>query len=209
MTNEAFFNTHNKSGLVALVGGSSLIDKGIKKAQKAIQNNNQSSLFSHAFIINEKRIDGRWWVLESDLEIHKKQIKLGVQENRINKFFNEDDYPNVALLDFNLTPNQTQQLLAEGLNQIANRATYSIREIFGVLLSFSKKELREQENKFSQQNSFICSSFVQHCYLQAGITFQPKIALKHLTPQDIYQTDLPFKIEEIIRDKGDKKRLPI
>ena len=86
MSNEDFFFFFFVSGAIGIVGGSSLFDKTIKKAQKNITSNEQDSLFSHDFLISEKRIDGKWWVIESDLEIHKKQIKLGVQENRIEKY---------------------------------------------------------------------------------------------------------------------------
>ena len=72
MSNEDFFENNCVSGAIGIVGGSSLIDKTIKKAQKNITSNEQDSLFSHVFLISEKRIDGKWWVIESDLEIQNK-----------------------------------------------------------------------------------------------------------------------------------------
>ncbi|MCE3228743.1 MAG: hypothetical protein K0S32_3294 [Bacteroidetes bacterium] len=199
MTNEQFFNTHAKSATVCLVGGTAFVDKTIKKAQKKLTADKKHSLFSHAFLISEKRADDKWWVIESDLEFHRKQVKLGVQENRIDKYFDETMFPNIAILDFNLDAKTQKAVLAEGLNMVAGRANYSLREILGVLWSFTKEE-RKSENKFSQENSFICSSLVQHCYNHANICFNPEVSLKHMTPEDIYNTKCVHTIEKIIRE---------
>lgn len=201
MSNEEFFENNCVSGAIGIVGGSSLIDKTIKKAQKNITSNEQDSLFSHVFLISEKRIDGKWWVIESDLEIHKKQIKLGVQENRIEKYFDINAYPNVAILNFNLTPLQNEEVLKEALNVVCNRAKYSMREIFGMLYSLSNTSKRHRENKLSQDNSFVCSSFVQHCYKTIDINFNSSVSLKNITPHDIYVTEIPHLTTEIIRHK--------
>lgn len=158
-------------------------------------------MFSHAFIISEKRLDNHWWVIESDIEFHKKQIKLGVQENRIEKYFNETEYPNIAILNFNLNSTQTQLVLNEALNMVANRANYSLREIFGVLLSFTNTKERNKQNKFEQENSFICSSLVAHCYQTVNIDFNAAVSLKNTTPEDIYATTIPNSKHELIRLK--------
>jgi len=200
MTNEEFFEKFASPGAVGLVGGSALIDKGIKKAQKKITKNKQQSAFSHAFIIGEKRIDGKWWVIESDLEIHTKQVRLGVQENRLDKYYDDKMFPNLAILDFKLPVKACKAILTEGLDLVAARSKYSLREIFGVLLSFTKEE-RKNENVFSQKNSFICSSLVQHCYNKAGICFDSEVSLKHITPEDIFNTLCIHTSEKIIREK--------
>ena len=38
-------------------------------------------------------------MIESDLQVHRKHIQLGVQENRISKYFDEELYTNLAVLD--------------------------------------------------------------------------------------------------------------
>ncbi len=200
MTNEEFFYSFAKTGSVGLVGGTHFIDRSIKKIQKKITPDKKPSLFSHAFIMSEKRIDDKWWIIESDLEFHTKQIKVGVQENRIDKYFDEKLYPNVVLLDFNLSAEQTKLILTEGLNLVNGRANYSMREIFGVLLSFSS-EKRDKENVFARENSFICSAMVQHCYQRANLLFNKDVSLKHLTPQDIFTTTCQHSIEKLIREK--------
>lgn len=201
MSNRDFFEAYAAPAAVGLVGGSYLIDKTIKKAQKKITSNKKTALFSHAFIISEKRIDEKWWVIESDLEFHRKQMKLGVQENRLDKYFDETAFPNVAVLNFNLSTEQTQLILKEALDVMANRATYSLREIFGVLFSFTNEERRKNENRFVQDNSFICSTLVQHCYGKAGLRFNSAVSLKNTTPEDIYATALPHTLQKIIREQ--------
>ncbi len=201
MSNEEFFEKYGREGLVALVGGSHFIDQGIKKAQKKITKDKKESFFSHAFIIGEKRIDGKRWVIESDLEIHPKQVKLGVQENRIEKYFDEKLFPNVAILDFKLEKAKTDEILKEALNMVASRTKYSLREILGVLFSFKNADERKKDNKFIQENSFVCSTFVQHCYGKINIHFNPLVSPKNITPEDIYATELPHIKEKIIREK--------
>jgi hypothetical protein len=201
VNNEEFFGKFCAPGLVVLIGGSAFIDRSIKKAQKKITKNKTESLFSHAFLVSEKRIDGKWWVIESDLEIYRKQVRLGVQENRIEKYFDDKMFPNVAILEFKLSKKQTEIILKEALDIVSSRAKYSLREIFGVLFSFTNESERKKENRFSQENSFICSTFVQHCYGKADINFNESVSLKNMTPEDIYSTLISHTKEKIIREK--------
>ena len=201
MSNQEFFEKFCIPGNIVLVGGSAFIDRSIKKAQKKITKNKKESLFSHAFVISNKRIDGKWWLIESDLEIHTKQIKLGVQENRIEKYYDEKMFPNVAILDFKLSENQIELILKEALDIVANRAKYSLREILGMLLSLKNETARKSKNKFTQENSFVCSAFVQHCYLKAEINFNNSVSLKNITPEDIYSTEVFHTKQKIIRAK--------
>jgi hypothetical protein len=202
MTNLSFLEQHVKPGMVGLVGGSAWIDKSIRKAQKAITQSGEESAFSHAFIIGEKRADEHYWVFESDLEFHRKQMKLGVQENRLEKYFDEKQFPNIALLDFELSELQKKQVFAEALELMANHTQYSIREIFGVLMSFSNKRFRSRENILAQDKSYFCSAMVQHCFSKAGIQFTEGVTIKHLAPDDIYSTNFKHKKVELIRVKN-------
>lgn len=201
MTNEQFFEKYATQAAIGLVGGSHFIDKTIKKAQKKITKTKQASFFSHVFLIGEKRIDGKQWIIESDLEFHTKQVKLGVQENRIDKYFDEKMFPNVAVLDFKLPKAKQELVLKEALDVVAGRAKYSIREIFGVLFSFSNEAERKKENKFTQENSFICSTFVQHCYRKIDLHFNSSVSLKNMTPEDIFTTTLPHLKEKLVREE--------
>lgn len=199
MNNLAFFETHARSGMVGLVGGTAWIDRSIRKAQKAITPDGEKSLFSHAFIIGERRADDHIWIIESDLEFHRKQIKLGVQENRLNKYFDEKDYPNVALLDFGLNEKQVKMVLTSALQLVADRAQYSFREIMGVLLAFAGQQERDSKNSLAQDRSFFCSAMVQHCFQSIELVFDEAVDTKLLTPEDIYRTTLPHQKFERIR----------
>jgi hypothetical protein len=201
VSNREFLEKYASQAMVGLVGSSAPIDKAIRKAQKKITAGKKTALFSHAFIISEKRADGHWWVIESDLDIGRKQTRFGVQENRLEKYFNDELFPNLAVLDFGLDKEKTQTVLKEALDVVSNKAGYSLREIFGVLLSFDSSEKREKENVLAQENSFICSTFVQHCYSKAGLHFNPAVSLKNTTPEDIYTTSLDHVKLKLIRQE--------
>ena len=64
-------------------------------------------------------------MIESDLQIHRKHIQLGVQENRVTKYHDEGLYSTLAVLDFGLAEEQVACLLKEGLGLVASRARYS------------------------------------------------------------------------------------
>lgn len=199
MTNEEFFEKHAGDGMVGLIGGTYFIDDTIKKVQRRITPDKKNSPFSHAFIIGEKRKDGKRWIIESDLEFHTRQMKIGVQENRIDKYFNEETFPNVAVLDFKMSREHTDLILKESLELVANRAAYSIREALGILISFGNDVKRKTENKFSRENAFVCSTFVQHLYARTGIHFCRGVSLSNITPDDIFNTQHPCKKEVLIR----------
>ncbi|MDP1800287.1 MAG: hypothetical protein Q8L81_02965 [Bacteroidota bacterium] len=187
LSNQEFIEKYAKQGCVGLVGGTHFIDKSIKKYQKKITSNGKESLWSHAFIFNEIRQDKKWWVIESDLEFYKKQMRVGVQENRADKYFDKALFSHIAILDFNLSKEDTNKVIAEALNLVAIRTEYSIREIFGVLFSLTGKN-RSTENLLAQENSLFCSAFVQHCYNCINIDFNTAVSTKHLTPEEIFAT---------------------
>jgi hypothetical protein len=201
VSNREFLEKYAAGALVGLVGSSAVVDKAIRKAQKKITADKKPALFSHAFIISEKRADGHWWVIESDLDIGRKQTRIGVQENRMEKYFNDELFPNLAILDFGLDKEKTQMVLKTALDVVASKAGYSLREIFGVLLSFDSNEKRKKENVLAQENSFICSTFVQHCYSKAGLQFNPAVSLRNTTPEDIYTTALDHVKLKLIRQQ--------
>jgi hypothetical protein len=199
MSNEDFFNTHAAAGLVGLIGGAGAIDKAIRTIQRGIFKTPDGGLWSHAFIFSEKRADDFWWVLESDLDYGIKTMRLGVQENRVQKYYDEKLFPNVAILDFGLTMPQTKQLLSKGLNLLADGTRYSIREVLGTFISVKHTKLRKRENILAQDKSFYCSAFVQHCYDTVPIRFQDAVSTKNITPYDIANTSYNHKLYNLIR----------
>ncbi len=130
-------------------------------------------------------------MIESDIQIHRKHIQLGAQENRIAKYFDEKMFPTLAVLDFGLTENQTATLLREGLELVAGHERYSLRELIGTLIALRKPEWRAKENLLARERCVYCSAFVQQLFLRLGIDLVPGIAGKHTTPEDIFRTPAP------------------
>ncbi len=199
LTNEQFVKKYAKPGCIGLVGADNLIDNSIKKAQKLITKDGKNSLWSHAFIFSGIRADGQWWIIESDLEFHLKQTRLGVQENRAEKYFDIKAVPNFAIMDFGLDEKQQNKIIAEGLNLVVQKTKYSIREVFGALINFKAKEGRGQKNKLEQENSFFCSAMVQHCYSKLNIELADKVALKNLAPEDMATTKQSHTQYRVVR----------
>ncbi len=199
LTNEEFFKKHAAPGRVGLVGGSALIDKAIRKLQNPLVKDGGESLWSHAFLFSEKRIDECQWVIESDLDFRHKQTRLGVQENRINKYYDEKLFPNVAVLDFDLSDKKTKLVLTGALSLLSELTKYSVRELAGTLLAIYNPTLRSKKNLLSLNNTFYCSAMVQHCYSKAGIIFSEDIDIKNMTPEDIASTGIPHKRHVLTR----------
>jgi hypothetical protein len=137
------------------------------------------------------RLDGHHWVIESDLQIHRKHIQLGVQENRISKYFDEALYTNMAVLDLGLAEDQIACLLREGLELVANRARYSMRELFGTFIALRRPGLRGRQNLLARESSLYCSALVQHLFRKTGLDLAPGVDLKNTTPEDIARTAIP------------------
>jgi hypothetical protein len=138
-----------------------------------------------------KRADGHHWVIESDLEIHHKHVRLGVQENRIEKYFDEGAYPYIAVLDFDLNNEQVRLVLREGLEMVASRSIYSLRELVGTLFALRHPNFRPRANLLAREKSCYCSAFVQHVFQKAGMDLAPGIHSSHGTPEDISRTPVP------------------
>jgi hypothetical protein len=191
ISNREFLERHALPGRVGLCGGGTRVDIAIRRAQRHLHEEGRWSDWSHAFIFEGVRMDGQHWVVESDIQIHRKHIQLGAQENRAAKYFDEKMFPALAVLDFGLSEAQVTTLLREGLELVANHERYSIRELIGTLIALRKPELRAQENLLARERSVYCSAFVQRLFLKAGIDLVPGVAGKNTTPEDIARTPVP------------------
>lgn len=191
LSNREFIERYAAPGRVGLCGGVTKIDSAIRLAQRRQHPERRWSDWSHAFLFEGKRVDGQHWVLESDIQILKKHIQLGAQENRAAKYFDEKMFPTLAVLDFGLTEAQTGTLLCEGLELVANRERYSIRELIGTLIALKQPELRAQENLLARERSVYCSAFVKRLFHHAGIDLVPGVTGKNTTPEDIARSPLP------------------
>jgi hypothetical protein len=191
LSNREFLELYAQPGRVGLSGGITLIDKAICRAERHLDEHEQWGAWSHAFLFQGQRPDGHHWVIESDLQVHRKHIQLGVQENRVSKYFDEGFYTSLAVLDFGLAETQIACLLREGLELVANRARYSLRELFGTLIALHRPDLRSRQNLLARESSLYCSALVKHLFRQAGLDLAPGVDLKNTTPEDIARTAFP------------------
>ncbi|HOZ06264.1 MAG TPA: hypothetical protein PLF92_02630 [Arenimonas sp.] len=209
ISNREFLETYVGSARIGLCGGTEFINKAIRKLQWQVTADGRRSPWSHAFMFSERRSDGEFWVLESDLDFRHKQIRLGVQENRMSKYYDEAEYPNLAVIDFGLTPEQTKAVLTEGLNLLSGLSTYSLAELLGTLMSLSNTRLRSKENLLAREGALYCSAMVQHCFDAINFDLKPNVDTKNITPHDLFQTPQPHTAYHLIREqpKGPRKSI--
>ena len=200
VSNQEFLDTHAKPGCIGLSGGETLIDLAIRRAERHVDENKNWSKWSHALFFQGRRCDGHHWVIESDLQVIRKHISLGVQENRVTKYHDEKIYSSLAILDFGLTEAQTALLMREALNLVASRTRYSVRELFGTVLALRHPELRGRDNLLAREKSLYCSAFVNHLYRKAGLDLAPGVDDKNTTPEDIARSPLLRKIYVLERE---------
>ena len=205
LSNREFLELHARPGRIGLSGGITFIDRAICRAERHLDERERWGSWSHAFLFQGLRLDGHHWVIESDLQIHRKHIQLGVQENRISKYFEEALYTNMAVLDLGLAEDQIACLLREGLELVANRARYSMRELFGTLIALRRPGLRSRQNLLARESSLYCSALVQHLFRKTGLDLAPGVDLKNTTPEDIARTAIPHVTyllqRQIVRSK--------
>jgi hypothetical protein len=191
LSNEEFLKLHASPGRIGLSGGLTLVDQAICRAERHLDEKQRWALWSHAFVFQGTRADGYHWVIESDLQVHHKHIQLGVQENRVSKYYDEKLYTNLAVLDFGLSEEHVTALLREGLELVATRAKYSVRELLGTLIALRRQELRARTNVLARESSMYCSAFVQHLFRKMGLELAPGIDGKNTTPEDISRSPIP------------------
>jgi len=191
LSNQQFLERYARAGLIGLSGGITLIDKAICRAERHLDERGAEPSWTHAFLFQGQRIDGHHWVIESDLQFHRKHIQLGVQENRITKYFDQNLYTTLAVLDFSLTKAQTVDLLRAALDLAADHARYSLRELAGTLLALRHPTLRGRRNLLARDRSMYCSAFIQHLFRAAGLDLAPGVDAKNTTPEDIARSGAP------------------
>jgi hypothetical protein len=191
LSNREFLGRYARAGRIGLSGGITLIDLAICRAERHLDTSGRWGCWSHAFLFQGQRLDGHHWVIESDLQVHRKHIQFGVQENRLAKYFDEKLYPNLAVLDFGLVEEQSASLLREGLELVATRARYSLRELFGTLIALNRPQLRSRRNVLARESCLYCSALVQYLFRKTGLDLAPGVDLKNTTPEDIARTAVP------------------
>jgi len=191
MSNREFLDTHAKAGCVGLAGGVTLVDRVIRRAERHADPAGEWGRWSHALIFQGRRADGRHWVVESDLQVKRRHISLGVQENRAEKYHDEALYPWLAILDFRLSEEQVAGVLAGSLDLVAARTRYSLRELLGTYIALRRPALRGKGNVLDQDRSLYCSAFVQRVFAGIGVDLAPGIHGKNTAPEDISRSPVP------------------
>jgi hypothetical protein len=206
LSNEEFLKLHARPGRIGLSGGLTLIDKAICRAERHLDEKEHWGLWSHAFLFQGARADGHHWLIESDLQVHHKHIQLGVQENRVSKYYDEKLYPNLAILDFGLSEEHVAALLNEALELVATRARYSLRELLGTLIALRRPEMRGRNNVLARESSMYCSAFVQHLFRKTGMELAPGVDGKNTTPEDISRSPVPH-VTYLLQREAPRSRL--
>lgn len=126
------------------------------------------------------------YIFESDLKIKlfKPQIRNGAQENWIGKWCRETAI-NAAVIDFGLSGDETEMVLATALQLVDRQVLYPIQELLGTWWAIITKR-QWQENPLDDPYAMYCSSFVRYCYREAGRDFLGRdITISNTTPEDI------------------------
>lgn len=125
-----------------------------------------------------------------------------MQENRADRYFDDEAFPNLAILDFGLDATQVKQVQVAGLDLLSGLSSYSLSELVGTLFAMHSTRLRKRDNLLAREGALYCSAMVQHCYAVAGVEFIPGVHGKNIAPQDIYDSVLPHQTHSLIRDLG-------
>jgi len=196
LSNLEFLKKYAKRGCVGLMGGSSAVDRAIRKGQRGLDGASKPSLWSHVLIFQGERVDGQSWLIESDFEVGKGNVRNGVQENRIDKYASEKDWPNLAVLDFGLKEKEALQVIVAGLDLVARRTNYDL----GGILETYWAMMRKSMSKGREKESTFCSAFVRAVFKHAGVDLAPSIAVNHTLPEHVSRTPVPHTRYLLVRD---------
>lgn len=194
--NLAFLKKHARAGRILLMGGSSVIDRGIRRAQVLLDSEKRPSLWSHAGVCEGGRVDGFDWLIESDFEMGRGNLRSGVQESRLDKYADAKVWPNLAVLDLGLNPAQTRNVLSAGLESLSKGTRYALAGLLKTGVALLKKKLDQD----APRDSTFCSSFVRAVFLEAGVDLVPGVAVRHTTPEHLSRTLLPLRRWELLGD---------
>jgi hypothetical protein len=195
-----FFTEHYKPGSIGLVGTRDTIGQAIREAQRGVTGDSKASLWSHCFIFGELRLDRRGhegttskspYIFESDLEVNlsNAQLRNGAQENWLGKWCKET-VENAAVIDFGLSGDQENDVLATALQLIDEQVLYPIQELLGTWLAIITKK-QWLPNPLDNPHAMYCSAFVRYCYKEAGRDFLgQEVSVSNTTPEDIVQAGI-------------------
>jgi hypothetical protein len=178
-----------------MVGTKGTFGMAIREAQSAVTDDGRASLWSHCFIIGDLRLDRRGaggakskspYIYESDIKVNlfKVQLRNGAQENWIGKWCKEN-VENAAVIDFGLSEDQKDNVLATALQLVDEQVLYSIHELLGTWWAIISNK-QWLPNPVDDPHAMYCSAFTRYCYKEAGRDFiGPEISVSNTTPEDI------------------------
>lgn len=196
VSNLDFFRRHAAPGCIGLVGGSSALDRGIRYAQRRLHPEGKPSPWSHVFVFQGERIDGAAWLIESDFDVTRGRLRSGVQENRVDKYADAKGYPNLAVLDFGLKPEDVRRLLSAALDLVARRTPYALTGTLKTYWALRRKSL----DRASEKDEIYCSALVRALYRHVGIDLAPGVAVHHTTPDHVARSVPPHERRVLVRD---------
>lgn len=197
LSNAEFFKRYGAAGRVGLVGGSSALDRGIRHAQRLLDPQRKPSLWSHVFVFQGERHDDRLWLMESDFDFTQGRLRSGAQENRIDKYANEKEYPNAAVLDFGLPAEDVRKLLSAGLEFISKRTPYALTGTLKTYWAMVQKALDGEK----ERDEIFCSAFVRTLYKHVGLDLAPGVAVRHTTPEHVARSVPPHTRHLLLRSE--------
>ncbi len=197
MTNLEFLLRHARAGRIGLVGGLHPVDLAIRQAQRALVPGGRPSAWSHAFLFQGDRVDGRPWLVESDLDVGLKQVRNGVQEHRVEKYADAESYPNLMVLDLGLPEATARRMVAAALDFVARSTRYHVEGILGTFAALVTKTL---DRGRPVKDAVYCSSFVRALYQSEGLDLAPGIATRHTAPEHLARTPVEHRRHVLIRD---------
>ena len=202
-----FFTSNYKPGIIGIVGDKGTIGMAIREAQKAVTTDGKASLWSHCFLFGALRFDRRGaggtkskspYIFESDLKVNllKAQVRNGAQENWIGKWCREE-VENAAVIDFWLSEDQRDNILATALQLVDEQVLYPIQELLGTWWAIITKK-QWLPNPLDDPHAMYCSAFTRYCYKWADRDFiGSEISVSNTTPEHIAQAGIKAGVIKI------------
>jgi hypothetical protein len=148
-------------------------------------------------VFQGERADGRAWLLESDFDYAGGRLRSGVQENRVEKYEVDGEYPNAAVLDFGLKADDVLKLLGAGLELVSRRTPYALAGALKTYWAMAKKALDGEKDR----DEIFCSALVRTLYKHVGLDLVPGVAVRHTTPEHLARSVPPHTFHLLLREE--------
>jgi hypothetical protein len=171
-----FFERHLKPASIGLVGASDITGISIRNAQKPLTADGRGSLWSHSFLFGGYRLDRHGpsgsprrspYVFESDLKVSLQPVlRNGAQESWLGKWCGPK-IDHAAVINLGLSEAEQAMILATALQFVDDQVLYPIEELLGTWWAIITHQ-EWKPNPFDSPHAMYCSTFVRHCYREAG-----------------------------------------